>query len=397
MKPSSSSAAVLQAGRSNDARPLRILHLHSGNLYGGVETLLVTLAKFRHLCPSMEPHFALCFEGRLSRELVSTGVPVYQLGAVRMSRPWTGWSARRRLRQLLGSQRFEAVVCHMPWPLVIFGTTARAMGQKVAFWAHSAHSGKGWLERMARQVVPDLAIANSGFVGLSVSNLYPGLAVPVMHYPVALVDPQDGSEKRAAARRELGADDDTVVIIQVSRYEAWKGHLLHLEALSRLKSRNWVCWMAGGPQNPADQRHYDAVVATSERLGLSDRVRFLGQRSDVPQLLAGADIFCQPNQGPEPFGIVFIEALWARRPVVTTAMGGALEILDDSCGILTAPGDPDSLAAALDRLILSPELRTELGAAGPARARKLCDPASQIQVLEDLLRATIEGPAGGRA
>src|SRR5580698_3727045 len=93
--------------------PVRILHLHSGNLYGGVETLLVTLANLRHLCPSMEPHFALCFDGRLNREISSSGVPVHMLGRVRISRPWSGWRARRRLREILRRERFDAVVCHM--------------------------------------------------------------------------------------------------------------------------------------------------------------------------------------------------------------------------------------------------------------------------------------------
>lgn len=371
-------------------RPLRILHLHAGNLYGGVETLLVTLANLRHLCPTMEPHFALCFEGRLSQELISTGAQVHLLGAVRISRPWTVWRARRRLRQLLAREHFDAVLCHMPWPLVVFGASARAAGQKVVFWAHSAHQGKASLERMARRIRPDLAIANSGFVGASVSNLYPNLPVPVMHYPVALVQREDTLEKRAAARRELGVEDGAVVIIQVSRFEAWKGHQLHLNALAKLKSRNWVCWMVGGPQNPADQRQFDEVRSQANRLGIAERVRFLGQRSDVARLLAGADIFCQPNQGPEPFGIVFVEALWACRPVVTTAMGGALEILNESCGILTQPDNPDSLSEALDRLIQSPDLRQRLGAAGPERASQLCDPAAQMQVLEDLVRGTTQ-------
>ena len=63
--PLETTAATQVAGR------VRILHLHSGNLYGGVETLLVTLANLRRLCPTMEPHFALCYEGRLSDELTS--------------------------------------------------------------------------------------------------------------------------------------------------------------------------------------------------------------------------------------------------------------------------------------------------------------------------------------
>jgi glycosyltransferase involved in cell wall biosynthesis len=203
---------------------------------------------------------------------------------------------------------------------------------------------------------------------------------------LALVDAPDAQQWRARVRREQKVDDATTVIIQVSRCEIRKGHLLHLNALSRLKSQNWICWIVGGPQNPAEQKYFDEVRSTAERLGVADRVRFLGQRSDVAHLLAGADLFCQPNHGPEPFGIVFVEALWAGLPVVTTAMGGAVEIVTESCGLLSEPDVPASLAAALDRLIQSPDLRKRLGQAGPARARHLCDPETQMNALEQLVR-----------
>jgi glycosyltransferase involved in cell wall biosynthesis len=98
----------------------------------------------------------------------------------------------------------------------------------------------------------------------------------------------------------------------------------------------------------------------------------------VPRLLAAADIHCQPNTGPEPFGIAFVEALYAGVPVVTTALGGALEIVSDSCGVLVPPDDPGELAAALAGLIREPHRRCRLGAGGPARAAALCDPAVQL-------------------
>jgi len=104
-------------------------------------------------------------------------------------------------------------------------------------------------------------------------------------------------------------------------------------------------------------------------MGIAGRVRFLGQWSDVSSLLRAADIFCQPNQMPEPFGIVFIEALLARLPVVTSAMGGASEIVDESCGLLVPRSDIDALAGALRQLIESAPLRAKLGSGGPARAR----------------------------
>jgi glycosyltransferase involved in cell wall biosynthesis len=118
---------------------------------------------------------------------------------------------------------------------------------------------------------------------------------------------------------------------------------------------------------------------------ISDRVRFLGQRSDVPSLMRAADIFCQPKQEPEPFGIVFLEALQAGLPVVSTNMGGAAEIINESCGILTPPGNPEALAEVLGRLIQNPTQRRSLGDAGPARARVLCEPATQIRQLGDVL------------
>src|SRR5207302_1246255 len=110
-------------------------------------------------------------------------------------------------------------------------------------------------------------------------------------------------------------------------------------------------------------------------------------------LLAAADIHCQPNTGPEPFGITFIEALYAGLPVVTTGIGGALEIVDGSCGILVEPGDPAALAAALGRLIEDRDLRARLGAAGPARAAALCEPRAQLQTLAHALTKLRAGRA----
>jgi len=80
---------------------MRVLHTHSGNMYGGVETLLSTLTRYRDLCPAMESHYALCFEGRLSDELTTATAPVHLLGNVRVRQPLTVLRARRGLGDLL--------------------------------------------------------------------------------------------------------------------------------------------------------------------------------------------------------------------------------------------------------------------------------------------------------
>lgn len=388
--PSQASNALAQD--TIRAGPARILHLSSGNLYGGVETILTTLARLRHLCPMMEPHYGVCHEGRLSRELIEAGVPVYQLGKVRISRPWTVWRARRRLRQILRRDRFDLVICHMPWSLAVFGTAVTAAGQRLGFWAHAFHRGSGWLEFLASRTAPDLAIANSHYTDRGLVNLFPNTPHGVVYPPVLLNAEIQAGNSRRIARARLGVPDDTVVIMQVSRMESCKGHLVHLQALAQLKQIRtpWVCWIIGGAQRPQELEYLERVKQAASELGLGQRVRFWGQRADVLELLPASDIYCQPNETPDSFGITFVEALWAGRPVITSALGGAVEIVDETCGVLVPPGDVTSLAETLKRLIEQPELRGRLARAGAARARKLCDPATQMNLLAGMSRNRTE-------
>src|SRR5262249_31375307 len=148
---------------------------------------------------------------------------------------------------------------------------------------------------------------------------------------------------------------------------------------------SWECWVAGAAQRPGEERLLGNLQTQIQRIGLAGRVRFLGTRSDVGNLMASADVYCQPNVRPEAFGISFIEALYAGLPVLTSALGGALEIVDADCGLLIPPGDPIRLADSLNRLILMPNLRKSLGARGPHKAHSLCDPARSLERLHQLL------------
>src|SRR3954469_2571959 len=127
---------------------MRVLHLYAGNLYGGIEKILVTIARETD-GEKMVSEFALCFEGRLSEELRAVGVPVHQLGEVRMSRPWTGWRARKQLLAIIKSQRIDVVISHAPWIWVIFGKTLQASGIPTAIWVHGKLSPDETLDRMA--------------------------------------------------------------------------------------------------------------------------------------------------------------------------------------------------------------------------------------------------------
>ncbi|OLE54031.1 MAG: glycosyl transferase family 1 [Acidobacteria bacterium 13_1_20CM_3_53_8] len=364
---------------------MRVLHVHSGNLFGGIETFLLTLARHQELCPAMEQNYALCFEGRLSRELESLNAPVSKLGSVRISRPQTVWRGRRALRELLKLERFDIAVCHSAWTQAIFAPVIRKAGIPLVFWLHGAANGRHWLERYARRTPPDFALCNSLFTSGTLRNLYPKVSSEVIYYPIAPPEILDSEIDREETRNKLNTPKDATVVIQVSRMEQWKGHELHLKALSLIKDvPNWVCWQVGGEQRPEERRYFNGLKKSAAELGIADRVRFLGQRTNVTELLAASDIHCQPNAGPEPFGITFIEALYAQLPVVTTAIGGGLEIVDDSCGVLVQP-EPYDLAAALRKLIEDKTLRRTLGTTGPHRARTLCDVKTQLERINRIL------------
>ena len=386
---------------------MRVLHVSAGNLYGGLETLLVTLARYRALSPELGCEFAMCFAGQAEDELRAAGATVHRLGAVRIRRPLSVLRARRALRGLIGQRGFDAVICHSPWTQAIFGPVIRAARVTSIFWLHDVATGRHWLERWAARVVPDGAICTSRFTAASLPLIYPQQSSRVPRVPCEVVycpvapAPDVSQADRAAVRAELSATPEAAVVIQVGRMEEWKGHRLHLNALARLAGvpgvsdggSRWTCWIVGGAQRAHEARYLEALRAEAAALGIGSRVNFLGQRGDVARLLAAADIHCQPNTGPEPFGITFIEALYAGLPVVTTAIGGALEIVDGSCGILTEPNDPAALAEALGRLIEDRELRARLGAAGPARATALCEPRAQLQALARALTSLRPGRA----
>lgn len=357
---------------------MRVLHVAAGNLYGGVERILEEIARGgggRHA-------FALAFDGRLSSGLAASGASPHALGPARFSRPWSVWRARRRLAGVLKDEQYDTVIGHSPWAYGIASPVARRLGTRCMLWAHDALHGSHWTERLVARRVPERVICNSRYTSRVIDGWLRGVRTDVVYAPVSPV-PRDPAV-RADVRREFGAADTTTVILLASRFERWKGHAELLRASAALDG-DWAIWIAGGAQRPHESRYETELRRIASALPDGRRVRFLGARSDIPRILQGADVLCQPNTAPEPFGLVFVEALSAGLPVVTTDAGGAREIVTPDCGVLLVPGDREALAAALQTLIDQPARRRELGNAGPARARELCDPSTQIAALERAL------------
>jgi glycosyltransferase involved in cell wall biosynthesis len=205
----------------------------------------------------------------------------------------------------------------------------------------------------------------------------------VIHCPLLFDAPVS---TRQEIRRQNATPEDALVIINVGRMEPYKGQHVLIDALARLdQGTPWTCWIVGGAQRPAEEAYERSLRQAVDARGLRDRVMFLGQRRDVPSLLAAADLCCHPNQGAEPFGLSIVEALHAGLPVIATALGGPSEIVTESCGRLVPPGDSVALADALTLLIRNREARHRMTAAGPARADGLCNAVARLDDLGQAL------------
>src|SRR4051812_37775254 len=356
---------------------MTILHVANGRLFGGIERMLTTLAE----SAGTTFEFLVATDGRLLSELRDRNGRVHFFGDVRLSHPSSLLRARHQFRGLLGRGSYAAVVCHAPWSHAIFGGVARGCGVPAILWQHDRATGTPLLERACRAAGADLVICNSRWTATTAPLLQPHGPQRVIYCAVGATTKT--REARVEIRSELGARADNVVILTASRMEAWKGHLELVRAVATLNEHRSVLWIAGSAQRAHERAHASAVVDEVRKLGLETRTRFLGERRDVDRLMAGADLLAQPNIEPEPFGIIFAEALRAGVPVLTTNMGGAPEIVDESCGRLVPPHDPAALVKALRSLVSNRALRDALGAAGPGRAAMLCDPSRVVAQLSE--------------
>jgi glycosyltransferase involved in cell wall biosynthesis len=118
-------------------------------------------------------------------------------------------------------------------------------------------------------------------------------------------------------------------------------------------------------------------------------VRFVGAQADVGSVLRAADVYCQPNVGPEAFGLTLVEAMAAGLPIVTTGIGAAPEVIEGTDQILVEPASPGAAAAALQRLLADDGLRRRVGEQGVRRARTLSDPDEAHAVLAGALETAV--------
>jgi len=345
---------------------LRVLVVIKCLGYGGAERLLVdTVASSDRTTFDCEVAYVLSAENALVPTVRDGGTRVHDLGG-------KGNAALRwlpRLRTLLRDGRFDVVHFHLPYTAA-FGrlavaTLPRRSRPAVVYTEHS-------LWNKAAIVIKGLNRAGIGFdQSLIVVSEAAHQALPpslrararvIVHgLDMSRVDAllAQRDQVRREVRSELGVPDSETLVLTVANLRPEKGYDVLLDAVRLLADRDVPVHVAAVGRGPME----DELLTRHRELGLDGHLQFLGQRDDVLRLLAGSDVFVLASR-QEGLPVSLMEATSMGMPIVATAVGGVPQVVTDGDdGLVVAPGDPDRLADALERVIADPELRRRLGQA----------------------------------
>ena len=207
----------------------------------------------------------------------------------------------------------------------------------------------------------------------------------------------DPASDAGNVRRELGLPASAPVIGFVGRLAEQKAPEVLLHAFAKIANElpeARLLYVGEGPL-------HGELEAAAQRLGLADRVHLLGERHDVPQLLAVMDLFALPSRW-EGVGRALTEAMYMRRPVLTTGVNGVPELVQDGVtGVFVKGDDPSDLALKAVRVLKDPALAASLGQAAHRRVKELMSAESMVQntiaMYECLFdRKAIEASGGAR-
>lgn len=332
--------------------PLRILHSEAATSFGGQEQyifrmMLAMRERGHHLEAVCQPHAILAQRLRDEGFTVHT---TYMDGPVNFAKSLV------KIRRVLRQGRFDVLNTHSRRDTIVAGCAGRLAGTPLIVRTRHLANKVGSL--LSYTIIPHRVTAASNFVrsGLIQRGVPPEYVATV--YPP--VDFQSVPEV-STLRQELSLAQNDIVVGCVAVMRTQKGHRELIDAMQPLiKERPNVHLVLVGGGSPV----FEEVQAYVAEKGLGKRVHMLGARRDVPNLLAGFDIFALATR-KEASGTVFVEAGAAGLPVVGTDVDGVPEMMQAGVsGLLVPLDDVAALTAALKRLIDDPDLRKQMGQAG---------------------------------
>jgi glycosyltransferase involved in cell wall biosynthesis len=348
------------------AAPRRVFFLLDSFMVGGTETQAVELA--RRLDPSRYQVTIGCLrkEGPLLSRLSGTPVRIVEVHLGKGIDSPSGMLAVIKLARFLRRERFEILHAHDLWSNMVGMAAAMLARIPVRITSQRDLSHDAWYGSYKRSVLRSLqrrssiVLTNARAVrdGLIASDELPPEKTCVIYNGVDL----ERFDVAGSHRAELfpGVGSDKLVVAVGNMISGVKGHSVLIAAAAEIVRRfpNVRFVLVGeGPKRV----EFESEVAA---LGLQRHFIFLGRRSDVPQILTSCDIAVLPSLA-EGLPNAVLEYLAAGLPVVASALGGNLEVIQNGItGLLVPAKDPVALAAALSTLLADPDFAKRIAIAG---------------------------------
>lgn len=387
---------------TNVMKKRAIIFVHqSGQLYGSDRVLLEVV---RHILDqnALAPIVLLPEKGPLVEALNALGVDV-RIGSVGkikssmlsvtglLSLPISILASLINIRRLVKEQ--EVALIYSNSLAVLGGCVAAAVFRLPHVWhIHEIVSRPRSASRLFPRLTAwsgDKIISVSSQVTAWLESESPRASNAVETIWNGLPDSYSSGFDRGLERRAFGYSDEDIVIALLGRVSRRKGQQLLIDAMIRLSSRGRLGsakFLIVGDVAEGYETQFERMEDQLSLTGLRDRVTFAPFIPLSQRVWAASDIAVMPSLEPESFGLVAIEAMAFGLPVIASAHGGALDIVvEEQTGLLFRPGDAESLARSLERLIHSAEDRVRLGQAGALRQRQLFSQCVQMSRIERVL------------
>lgn len=336
-------------------KPLRVIHSEAATSFGGQEQyihqmMMAMRERGHHMEAICQPH------AMLAQRLRDDGFTVHTL---LMDGPANFAKGVVRLRKVLRDGRFDVLNTHSRRDTILAGVAARMA--RTPLIVRTRHLAKRVGSLLSYTIIPHRVTTASNFV----RNHLIERGVPPTHvatvYPVVKLEPWN---RPSTLRDELKLAQNDVVVGCVAVMRAKKGHRALVDAMEPLiRSRPNLHLVFVGGGSPV----FEELQAYIAQKQLGRRVHLLGRRTDVPNMLAGFDLFALATE-QEASGTVFVEAAAAGLAVVGTDVDGVPEMMENGVtGLLVPLHDQAALTNALSTLINDPDLRARMGKEGRRR------------------------------
>lgn len=364
---------------------MRVLYLsHTAQMSGGEHSLIALLGA---LPPEVEPVLAAP-RGPLADAAVARGVEVVRVPGTAGSLKLHPWRTARtvgdlgraawKVRRLAREANADLVHANSVRAGLSAVTAARLGGPPAVVHVRDCPPVGLVADRTLKLVGSGatLVLANSEYTRARFTRASSGGASRVVYSPVDLAKFDPAGADRARERMRLGIEGSTFTMAVVAQLTPWKAQDDAVRMAARLKEagRDVRLLLIGSAKFVSKATRFDNRLFVRElqglidSLGVQDEVVLMGERRDVPEILAAADVLLLPSW-EEPFGRAVVEGMAMELPVVATSVGGPAEIITDGEGLLLPPRSPDVWADALEDLAAAPERRREMGKRGRRRAK----------------------------